>query len=91
MGVSWQTPDQKTFIEDHLHSYNQHAEAETTRTIFWPEFLEEWFKRWPLPEPAPELVEEVGVNKAKKALQRTQVAVSITSRQFDRLNSLHLF
>lgn len=60
MGVSWQTPDQKAFIEDHIPLYIQHLESGTVKTAFWPDFFEKWFKSWPLSEPLPDIVQEEG-------------------------------
>ena len=60
MGVTWQTAEQKAFIEENLPSYSQHLAAKTLKTEFWPPFLDKWFKRWPLPEPTPDAVEEEG-------------------------------
>jgi len=53
MGVSWQTPDQKVFIEEHLPAYFQHLPDGTVKSAFWPDFFNKWFKAWPLPEPSP--------------------------------------
>ena len=79
MGVSWQTAEQKAFIEDHLPSHHQHSQAGTLKAIFWPELIDEWFKKWPVPEPTPELVQkEGGVGKAKKAERKKKVDVSTT-------------
>lgn len=79
MGVTWQTPDQKLFIEESLPGFVQHFTAGTVKAIFWPEFFEEWFVRWPLPEPTPDLIEKKGnVEKATKAARKKQVDVSIS-------------
>jgi hypothetical protein len=77
MGASWQTPEQKSFIEDHLHSFTQHSTAGTAKAIFWPEFIDKWFEKWPLPDPVPELVEKAGsVEKAVKVDHIKKVEVS---------------
>lgn len=77
MGVSWQTPEQKVFIEGHFPSYFQHLADETLKTEFWPGFKEEWFRTWPLPEPSPDLVKKEGsLEKAKKAEYNKKVNVS---------------
>ena len=57
MGASWQTPDQKVFIEAHVLSYAQCAANKTRNAVFWPDFLDEWFKVWPV-KPATDLIEE---------------------------------
>ena len=77
MGVSWQTPDQKAFIELHLPSYAKHSESSTVKTAFWPEFFEKWFKNWPIPEPSPNLVPEGGsVQQVVKADRKKKIEVS---------------
>jgi hypothetical protein len=80
MGVSWQTPDQKAFIEEHLPSYIQHSTDGTLKTMFWSGFLEKWFETWPLPEPSAELSEKEGsVQKATKAVRDKKVGVRVDS------------
>lgn len=49
MGVSWQTDEQKQFINERVPLYSDHQAKSTTKD-FWPEFHDKWFKRWPLPE-----------------------------------------
>lgn len=78
MGVSWQTTDQKAFIQEHLHSYIQHLADETLKTLFWPNFLDQWFKAWPIEDPAPELAEGGGnAQNAAKGERTKKVAVSM--------------
>lgn len=78
MGVSWQTPEQKAFIESYLPLYFQHSTDETLKAGFWPNFKEKWFESWPLPEPSPEVVEKEGsVEKAKKVERSKKVCVSM--------------
>jgi len=67
MGTSWQTPEQKVIIEDHHASLAQHSASGTEKAEFWPEFLDEWFKTWPLPAPTPDQIEKEGGNAAKAA------------------------
>ena len=77
MGVSWQTPDQKAFIELHLPSYAKHSESSTVKTAFWPEFFEKWFKNWPIPEPSPDVVPEGGsVQQVVKADRKKKIEAS---------------
>ena len=76
MGVSWQTPDQKAFIENQLPSYSKHSVSGTLKTIFWPEFFGKWFNMWPLPAPAPELVDEGDKQRALKESRGKKVNVS---------------
>lgn len=46
--------------------------------MFWPDFLDKWFKVWPIPEPAPEFAEgEVDMQNAMKGEHAKRVAVSI--------------
>jgi len=88
MGVSWQTPDQKAFIEDSIPSYTQHSAAGTDKAEFWPDFLERWFKAWPLPEPSPDIVQKEGsVEKATKADRKRRVGVSTITCQRVNLSS----
>lgn len=58
MGATWQTPEQKAFIKEHLASYAQHSTNGTLKTTFWPKFLNKWFETWPIPESSPEVEEE---------------------------------
>ena len=77
MGVSWQTPEQKAFIGQHLPSYIEHSVDGTLKNTFWPNFLEKWFGAWPIPEPTPELAEGGGNNQnAMKGERARKVAVS---------------
>ena len=76
MGVSWQTPDQKAFIKNQLPSYSKHSVSGTLKTIFWPEFFGKWFDVWPLPAPAPELVNEGDKQRALKESRGKKVNVS---------------
>lgn len=77
MPLSWQTPDQKSFIEDHFASYVQHSEKKTLKTLFWPDFFNKWFKTWPLPEPTSELIEkEKSVEKAAQLDRTRKINVS---------------
>jgi hypothetical protein len=77
MGGTWQTPDQKAFIEGHLPCYAKHSESGTLNSDFWPDFLDKWFEKWPQPEPAPGLVEKEGSTvKAAKAERGKKVSVS---------------
>lgn len=48
MGNSWQTPDQKAFIEAYLPPYVRHSADGTAKAMFWPDFLKKWFEKWPL-------------------------------------------
>ncbi|KAF9791998.1 hypothetical protein BJ322DRAFT_1015928 [Thelephora terrestris] len=74
MGVTWKTPEQNVFIEQHLPSFNQHSAAGTVKSMFWPGLFDEWFKNWPLPEPSPELVEKHGsIEVAKKVARTTKI------------------
>jgi len=76
MGASWQTPDQKAFIEEHVPSFVQHS-TDGTRKDFWPNFLAKWFEAWPLPEPSPDLVEKEGdAQKITKAERGKKISVS---------------
>jgi len=77
MGMSWQTTEQKTFIDGYLPSYNEHLAAGTTKADFWPDFVVEWFKSWPLPEPTPEAIQKEGnLEKAKSAGRNKRIGVS---------------
>jgi len=77
MGASWQTTEQKAFIEDHHESFTQHLDRGTVKTIFWPEFLDRWFKAWPLPAPTPDQIEKEGhVEKAAKVERSKKIKVS---------------
>jgi hypothetical protein len=86
MANSWQSPEQKAFIEEHIPSYVQHIANGTAKTKFWPDFLVEWFKAWPLSEPTPELVEEKGnVQKALKSMRSKKISVSAIYLRTSRL------
>lgn len=77
MVVSRQTPDQKAYIEESLPLFSQHLADGNLKTAFWPDFFDEWFKRWPLQEPSAELIEKEGtVEKANKAERGKQMNVS---------------
>ena len=77
-------PDQKVFIEKYFPSYVQHSLDGTAKGGFWPGFLNEWFKAWPLPEPSPELVEKEGsVQKAARSERNKKVGVSKVSLPMD--------
>ena len=77
MGVSWQTPEQKAFIEDHHGSFVQHSTNETEKAVFWPEFFNKWFEKWPLPAPTPDQIEKEGsAAKAAKVERAKRVKVS---------------
>ena len=77
MGVLWQTPSQKAFIEKHVPLYVQHVANGTSKAMFWPDFLKKWFETWPVAEPTPDLVEKKGdVQKALKASRSARVGVS---------------
>lgn len=84
MGVSWQTPEQKTFIGEHLSSYVQHSADGTLRTVFWPEFLDKWFEAWPTPELAHPVEDERTAQDAIKAERTKKIAVSATRLPADR-------
>jgi hypothetical protein len=88
MGASWQTPDQKTFIAEHLSSYIEHSSGETLKTLFWPNFLDKWFEAWPVPEPPAELAEG-GENAqgATKGERAKKTAVSTVHLLLVNLNS----
>lgn len=53
MPKSWQTTDQKDFIEDHLDSYASRGKT------FWTETLRSWFELWPAEEVDKETVTAV--------------------------------
>jgi len=74
MGVTWQTADQKTFIEEYYSSYSKHSADGTLKTVFWPGFLDKWFKAWPIPEPPPDV--EGGVQTAAKTERKRKIGVS---------------
>ena len=67
MGVSWQSADQKAFIEDYLPSFIQHSADGTAKGIFWPDFTKKWFEKWPVPEPAPDAINGSLVKAAERA------------------------
>jgi len=75
MGGSWQTAEQKLFIEEHLSSYVQHSADETLKTTFWPNFFDKWFKAWPLPESSPN--EGGDVQQATKSERKKKIGVSM--------------
>lgn len=72
MGVSWQTPDQKAFLENSFSSYAQHSASGTLKTTFWPSFFTKWFEQWPLPDPSPNLVQKVGTKEKAAQLDRSR-------------------
>ena len=79
MGASWQTSEQKAFIEDHHASFTQHLDNGTLKSLFWPEFLDKWFASWPLPAPTPDQVEKEGHEaKAAKVERSKKVKVSVS-------------
>ena len=81
MGNSWQTDDQRRFIEARLASYSISRDGGNLKKDFWPKFIEEWFNRWPLPEPPATLVEKKGtVEKATKAWRDQKIEVSVRQR-----------
>jgi len=75
MGGSWQTPEQKAFIEENTPSFTQHS-TDGTKKEFWLNFLAKWFKAWPLPEPSPELVAKEGMDRAMKLERSKKIGVS---------------
>ena len=76
MGVPWKTADQKAFVETHTPSYIQHV-ANNTRAAFWLDFLDKWFRAWPLGDPPVELVEKTGsVLMASRICRESKIAVS---------------
>ena len=77
MGTSWQTAEQKTFIDGYLPSYNEYLAAGTTKTGFWPDFIANWFKSWPLLEPTPKAIQKEGnLEKVKSADRNKRIGVS---------------
>lgn len=77
MGGSWQTPEQKTFIEEHVPSYARHSEVGTLKSDFWPDFLAKWFEKWPLPGPTADRIEKEGsVGKATQVDRTKKATVS---------------
>ena len=77
MGATWQTLEQRTFIEDHLPLFMKHLDEGTVNAQFWPDFFDQWFEIWPIPEPTPDLVQQGGsAEKAKKVEQGKQKSVS---------------
>jgi len=77
MGVSWQTPDQKIFLENNMASYSQHSANGTLKATFWPTFFSKWFEQWPLPDPTPDVVQKMGSKeKAAQADRSKKVGVS---------------
>lgn len=86
MGVSWKTPDQKVFIEEHHASYSQHSMDGSLKTMFWPDFLDKWFERWPVPEPPSDV--EGGVQLAKQSERKKKISVSII-RSADQSTQTH--
>jgi hypothetical protein len=77
MGASWQSPDQKEFIEEHVPSFIQHTEDGTVKTGFWPGFLDKWFKAWPLQTPSLDLAEMGGeAQKEAKTKRKQRINVS---------------
>lgn len=60
MGLSWQTAEQKEFIDEFIPSFIKHSADGTAKDEFWPDFLGKWFKAWPVPEPSPDLVQNPG-------------------------------
>ena len=87
MGASWQSDEQKEFIENYAPSYTGHVSKGTEKAEFWPDFLEDWFKRWPLakpslgPDQAGEPTQEEGpAQDTAKADRKKKISVS-TARQ----------
>ena len=77
MGITWQTPDQKVFIEKHIPLYVRHVDDGTAKAAFWPDFLKKWFETWPVVEPTPHLVEKEGnIQKALKLSRSNKIGVS---------------
>jgi hypothetical protein len=77
MGVSWQTPAQKSFIEGYIPSYTHHSENGTLKTDFWPIFFEKWFEAWPAPASGPDLPGgEEAARKAAKVFRGKRMGVS---------------
>lgn len=54
--MGWQTEEQKQFFEHHLASFVRSYEEGTVK-YFWSDMLQEWFERWPLSEPPPDMTE----------------------------------
>ena len=77
MGVSWQTPDQRAFIEEHIASYIQHSANKTLKDEFWPEFFKKWFKVWPIPKPSTQQTEKGNEEDEMKEERAKCVAVSV--------------
>ena len=77
MGVSWRSDDQKSFIDERIPSYIQHIASGTVKTGFWPSFLDEWFKAWPVPELTPDPTGEEGnAQKAPRSERGKRISVS---------------
>ena len=49
MRAAWREPGQTAFVLEHLPSYIELQDKD--KKTFWPDFLKEWFVRWPVPEP----------------------------------------
>lgn len=77
MGVTWRGREHKEFIANHLSLYSQHA-TDGTLKLFWPDFFNKWFDKWPLPEPAPDAVVKAGsLQEAIRADRVKKIKVSI--------------
>jgi hypothetical protein len=76
MGNTWQTQEQKDFIDVHLAIYAKSNDGGTLNTV-WPRILEKWFNQWPLDDPPAEVVEKEGsAEKAEKVWRAKRVEVS---------------
>lgn len=77
MGVSWQSPIQKAFIEGYVASYTHHSGNGTLKTEFWPVFFEKWFEAWPVPTPGPDFPGgEEAARNVMKEVRCKRIAVS---------------
>ena len=77
MGSSWQTSDQKAFLDEHLAAFTLSRDKDDLKS-FWSTVMFKWFERWPLSEPPAEFVEKKGtVEKARKAWRSKRIEVSI--------------
>ena len=56
-GTGWKSGEQLEFLLSHETEYKR-LQTEKRLDHFWPRVLEEWYHRWKLPPPSPDMVEK---------------------------------
>lgn len=54
----WTTPEQGDWLREHLSAFVEAQTGKTTATVFFPQVIKEWQKKWPTEDPTPEEMAE---------------------------------